>query len=186
MSEESKDAKGNREVSSYQEREKGYKLWSRGYVIADIAEKLGYSERTIYRWKDGDEWEDRREKETAIARKQEQLTEAELAVENIHTLNRLLHKAISLLEDAMGSTKDLLTYRGAIRDYGNLLDKTVRALAFVDNGGADQTKVHSTNEKLDWNELIKQSLEAKKLYGEDFDDREFAKKVIESKFKKKK
>lgn len=183
MSEEAKNNEENESSESgYKIKERAYKLWKKGYSMADIASKINKSERTLYRWKDEREWDERLDKEKALVKQQETMTEVELARENLTNLNRLLHRAIGILEDSMGSAEDLVMLRGAVRDYGNLMDKVIRAMAFVDNGGADMTRVKKTEEKLDWNQLIHQSLEAKKEYGDQFDEKEFAKKAIDAAF----
>ena len=169
------------------EKELIKKLLKRNEPQTAIARALNVSPRTISR------------KITKYAIKQELAEENKQAKALIgagqddvieETFERALAVAYTLvtdiqkkqIEEANGVDVTPVTAR-TVKEMTDIVERLVKLKLLKDNGGATKVKVEKTVNKIDWNELINQSMELKKKHGEDFDDNKFVKDVINAEFK---
>lgn len=180
---------GRQEQPTEEELAAMYADYARGRTIREISEKHGWSERSIHNYKKRHDWEDKKQKAIAITKQKEIMTQAAIMDDNLATANFMINSLIKHVEDFM-QTSNMNTR--TIRDVASMIDSLSRSIerivktqAFIHHGGAEITKVHKVEEKIDWNKLINQSIEAKKEHGEAFDTKKFVKDVVDAKYRKK-
>lgn len=160
-----------REITN-EDKERAYRLWKKHDSTKMVADKVGVSTRTVQRWKNNLDWQERKDKENALALRMQNSTDMEIAQDNLRELSLLLSTAINNLRDVIGSPEELVRYRAAVKDYGTLLTNVIKATQTIkgNDGNSNNSTVH-TDVKVDINALLELELKAK-AQGLDFNAKE--------------
>ena len=160
---------------------------------SDIEKTHKISARTLVRWAKEHEWDERWEKELAIAEYHSITAKTSIMNDSLDTsiviMDKLVRSLHRMEEEFSDNPLGVVSLNKTIKDYVSSLDKLIRLKMFVQNGGMDKTQVnkniHIKQEKLDWNMLISQCVNLKKEHGNNFDDMKFVKSAVDAAYKKK-
>lgn len=153
-----------------------------GLTVKEVAAKHKINYRRLLRIATDSKWTDRKAMVEAGVKDVANIPNDVLQDQAITKILRVLHKIAEDTEKSLFNGDDALA-RMNIKSMVDSIDKIVRLKMHVANGGVETKNVNVRKQTVDWNKLIEQSVEAKKKFGEDFDEKEFLKDVIDAEAK---
>jgi hypothetical protein len=160
------------------DKEVMYHDFCTGMSLVDISKKHDVSYRSIIRYAQEGDWKSRRELQLAGVDEVDLKPSDLLQSEAIDKALRVLHKIATDTEIGLfGGNPELL--RTNVKTMVDAIDKLVRLKMHVESGGVDKREVHVKKESMDWNKIIEMSVKAKKEKGDNFDEEEFLRNVMD-------
>ena len=158
-----------------------FQAYKKGYSLKEIADQNQVSTRTMTRLRKDGEWDKRKDTEALTAKRSANLIgKQELS---LNLFNETLELAYELLKGVKEEAIENGFARVPLKQITDVVDKLVRLQMFMDSGGVSKKQVEVREHKIDWNDMIKATLEAKKD-DPNFDDREFVRKAVNKVFNK--
>ena len=153
----------------------------RGSDLKAIASKHGINYRRLLRISNKEDWKDKKALVQSQTTDLAKVDTDTLQNEAITRTLRVLHKIAADTETMLlaGSDVDQLTVKMNIKTMVDAIDKLVRLKMHVESGGVEKKEVNVKKQTIDWNQMIEQATEARKKFGEDFNEKEFLAKVID-------
>lgn len=169
-------------VSDY-DKEVMYKAFKRGISLTDIAEEFGVSYRSLTRYKSLGNWDERKMKELAIV----DAAPIAIAEEAYTKLLKSCWKLADIVERQLVFDESAEGDAGArvnLKMITDCIDKLTRLHLFAQAGGVNQVHVKSETHKIDYAEMAKIYMKAKKE-GVDYDAKAHLQDVIDTTYTKK-
>ena len=164
-----------------------YQKWVRKIPITKIAEELGISTKTVHKYKNKDEWESRKEREdkenralAEVSRELIALNAEDIRNRSIKEIEMALYFRAKRIREAMERGDAVDGIAGELQKLASTLEKHQNVETKQSTGGVKRSEVHIKQEKIDWNEIIKLSIEARKQHGNNFDERKFIADAIKA------
>ncbi len=156
-----------------------YLDYRQGLSLVEIADKHGLNPKTVSRAKKAGNWESRKEQDALeTKRKHAVASKKELSLD---IFNNTLHLAYDMLSEIRDAAKVEGYGKVPIKTMADVVDKLLRLQVYLNNDGVEKKQVETREHKIDWNNMIKATLDAKKQDPE-FDDREFVRKAVSKAF----
>lgn len=185
MSDDSKkEGKGIVKILSNYDKELLYQQFKRGdKTLKDIAKDAGISYQTVLKYKDKGNWEDRKLKEANDMLELQAKSNSDVQLvgkDAVASLVKSLFKMAQDLEETVfydSNTNIPIPMKTIVE----CLDKLLRLQHFLKTDGKSISEKNVKVQTINWNQLIQQSIEAKKT-NPNFNEEDFAKQVIDVAF----
>lgn len=156
-----------------------------GLSLKDVSKKYNVNYRTVLRYSKKGNWVSKK------AAYNEEVDALEEVPDRIRWQRETIDNTIRSLAEISTMTRDsVLLGRTSeipmnIKTLTDSLDKLIRLQMFIDAGGVAKSEVSVKKQSIDWNQIIEQSLKAKKQQGSNFDEEAFLRQAIDLKPEKK-
>lgn len=160
-------------------KEKMFADWLAGMTLKEIADQNAISYQTILRYKKKGDWENRKSLALVEMKElQEGLPKAILQEETINDTLRVLHRLVQEIKEGMFLNRwEKMPIN--VKSLVDSINTLFRLQTFLDSGGVDRKEVNVKKQSIDWNRLIESSVKLKQGLGDQFDEKQFIKQVLD-------